>query len=122
MTPTAAASLMCNPAAIPAVECAVHQALVTDLFQNQALSTIELADGYEVRFPAFAFDALSRFIGNERRCCPAFSFEIAIPPEGADLRLRLRGPAGTREFLAANLPQRLACCVAAAAGEGSCHA
>ncbi len=47
---------------------------------------------------------ISRFLSNERRCCPFLSFEVAIAPHGGPVWLRLTGPVGTREFLATELP------------------
>lgn len=40
---------------------------------------------------------------NERRCCPFLAFAIELPPGEGALTLRLAGPEGVREFLAAEL-------------------
>ena len=64
--------------------------------------TRELPDGYALRFPADAAWAarLLSFIAGERACCPFFTFALVFEPGQGPLWLHLRGPAGTREFVA----------------------
>jgi hypothetical protein len=107
--PAAAAPLplACVPGAIPAAERGAHFALVTRLFTEDARERRPLADGaagYAFRFDARAFDDVARWITNERRCCPFLTFGVELSPDGGPLWLRLAGPAGTREFLDAELP------------------
>ncbi|HET7035902.1 MAG TPA: hypothetical protein VFI42_09505 [Thermomicrobiaceae bacterium] len=62
----------------------------------------ELDDGYEFVFPgdaAWASEIL-RFVVDERDCCRFFAFEIIFEPNLGPIRLRLRGPDGTKAFLA----------------------
>lgn len=62
----------------------------------------ELEDGYEFGFPGDEewIEGLTRFIASERECCRFFTFELLFEPELGPVSLRMRGPAGTKEFLA----------------------
>ena len=66
--------------------------------------TVELEDGYALRFPGEPawLRRLAEFAVLERACCPFLAIELAAEPEGGPIWLRLRGPAGTRDFLAGN--------------------
>jgi hypothetical protein len=107
-SPAAAAiPLACVPGAIPAPDRAAHFALATRLLTIDVRERLVLADGvdgYAYRFDAGAFDDLARWITNERRCCPFLTFALALSPDAGPVWLRLSGPAGTREFLDAELP------------------
>ena len=102
-TPTETPPLVCVPDAIPATERPAYFRLIGQLFENEAEDRIEVPGGYQFRFPATSFDALSRFLSNERRCCPFLSFELTIEPADGPIWLKLTGPDGTREFLDAEL-------------------
>lgn len=97
---------VCIPSAIPAAERETHFALARDLFQRQSQAQEDLPDGYECRFAADAFGPLTRFVANERNCCPAIRFEIVVSAQGGPVSLRMTGPEGVREFLKAELPLR----------------
>ena len=64
-----------------------------------------LPDGYALRFPGEAdwLATLAEFIRFERACCPFLRFELHAEQQDGPLWLRLRGPAGTKEFVAALL-------------------
>lgn len=64
--------------------------------------THELADGYALRFPGEArwLVTLADFIGFERECCPFLRFELHAEQQLGSFWLRLRGPAGAKEFIA----------------------
>jgi hypothetical protein len=96
-------ALACVPSAIPAAERASHFALARELFAQLARERTELPDGYAVRFHAGAFEAVARFVENERRCCPFMNFYLSVVRESGPLWLRMTGPAGTREVLRAEL-------------------
>ena len=98
--------LACVPGAIPAAERPAHFALIQSLFGETLLETAPLPDGYGFRFPASALEALTRFVANERKCCPFLTFVMEIPPADGPVWLRLAGPEGTRAFLEAELPLR----------------
>jgi len=65
----------------------------------------ELPDGYAVRFSNddTVAGGLLRFISDERVCCPFVTFEVAFEPQQGPIWVRLRGPEGTKEVVAALL-------------------
>jgi hypothetical protein len=67
--------------------------------------TRELPDGYALRFPGDETWAarLLAFIAAERACCPFFTFALVFEPQQGPLWLHLRGPAGTKDFVASML-------------------
>ncbi|MDE2225780.1 MAG: hypothetical protein KGJ46_10960, partial [Xanthomonadaceae bacterium] len=83
---------------------AAHFSLAKELFQRLAITQEDLPDGYAIQFPASAYEDIVRFVGNERRCCPAIRFEIEVCPAEGPVTLQLKGPEGAREFLKAELP------------------
>lgn len=94
--------LACVPGAIPAAER--PGALIAQLFSTSVQERAELPDGYAYRFTAETFDAVARFVGNERKCCPYLRFKIDLAGGEGPLWLRVAGPEGTRAFLDAELP------------------
>ena len=70
----------------------------------------ELEDGYEFVFPGGEewIDRLARFVAEERECCRFFAFELLFEPELGPVSLRMRGPAGTKEFLAGQFTEDFA--------------
>lgn len=92
-------ALACVAEAIPASQRARHAELLTRLFATAAVERQAVPGGYQYRFDAAAFDDLTRWIANERRCCPFLAFALDVAPDGGPLRLRLTGPEGTRELL-----------------------
>lgn len=40
------------------------------------------------------------FVVLERKCCPFLTFELVFEQEGGPIALRMRGPGGTKEFMA----------------------
>lgn len=94
--------LACVPGAIPAGERTAHFERTRQLFEG-ALERAELTDGYGFRFDPDRLADVVRFVEHERRCCPFLTFTIEQRPDGGPLWLRLTGPAGTREFLVAEL-------------------
>ncbi len=72
---------------------------------GKARRRVELSDGLALEYasdPDF-FVQLAQWTVNERRCCPFFTFELALEPDGGALWLKLRGPQGTRELLLAGI-------------------
>ena len=101
--------LFCVPAAIPAGKRLQHFALARRLFAAKALERRELPDGYAIRFSQDDFEAVTRFVANERLCCPFLQFEIRVEPDAGALWLQMSGPQGTREVLAAELSLAKSC-------------
>lgn len=101
--------LICVPSAIPAGERLRHFALARELFSARALERRDLPDGYAIRFSQDDSAAVTRFIANERLCCPFLQFEVGTDPNGGSLWLQMTGPPGTREVLEAELGLTEAC-------------
>jgi hypothetical protein len=60
----------------------------------------ELADGYAFIFPGddrWAAD-LFKFVLEERKCCPFFTFDLVFEPQGNAIRLQLRGDDNVKLF------------------------
>lgn len=102
--PRESAPLACVTDAIPAEERPSHVAVTRHLFGVAAQEHQALAEGYAFRFDPDELESLTRFVANERRCCPCLTFEIVVLPDEGPVWLRLSGPAGTRRFLEAELP------------------
>jgi hypothetical protein len=68
----------------------------------RAESRAALADGYRLRFAASSeiLTAIAETIDAERQCCRFLTFEMNVSADGGPITLDLRGPNGTREFLA----------------------
>ncbi|MBI4485826.1 MAG: hypothetical protein HY655_07435 [Acidobacteria bacterium] len=76
--------------------------LLPGLFRR-ALAIEPTEHGYRLRFDASAdtFRAIAAAVEAERHCCRFLRFEFITEPDEGSLVLTLRGPAGTREFIAA---------------------
>jgi len=103
MSLTRATELACVFSAIPAAERQEHFALGRELLGARAIERVALTNGYAVRFEHGAFDAVARFVANERKCCPFLTFELTLNPASGPLWLRMTGPDGTRAVLEAEL-------------------
>jgi hypothetical protein len=103
MSSTQVPALACVPSAIPASERPGHFSLARELFEVRALERMRLPNGYAVRFQSDAFEALARFVANERKCCPFLTFELTLHPASGPLWLRMTGPEGTHTVLDAEL-------------------
>ncbi len=101
-----------HPKSVPPIACSLsgpdlaerRRELAVDVFEG-ALGVEELQDGYEFVFPGSAGEAirLVELIDAERACCPFFTFELRFEPRGGPISLRVRGPEGTKEFIASEL-------------------
>ena len=95
--------IACDLQAIPAGERAEHLGTAEQLLTRLAEAIHELPDGYALRFAAEQYARVTAFIGNERRCCPFYTFALEVPPGGAPLSLHITGPEGAKDLLAATL-------------------
>ena len=70
----------------------------------------ELKDGYEFVFPGGEkwTEGLLRFIAEERECCRFFAFKLLFEPDLGPISLIMRGPAGTKDFLAGQFTEEFA--------------
>jgi hypothetical protein len=73
-----------------------------DLFAG-ALERQELETGYAFRFPGTdTWKAkIEEFVATERQCCSFFRIELTYEPNLGPIWLRLSGPEGTKQFIAA---------------------
>jgi hypothetical protein len=95
--------IACTPAAIPADVRGAHFALAARLFGGHVRERRDLPHGIELRFDAEDLADVARFVADERRCCPFLHIHLELLPDDGPLWLRLTGPPGTREFMAAEL-------------------
>jgi hypothetical protein len=95
--------LACVPSAIPAAERQGHFSLGRELLVTKAKERQALSNGYAIRFDAEEWDAVARFVANERKCCPFLTFELTLSAESGPLWLRMTGPEGSRAVLDAEL-------------------
>jgi hypothetical protein len=101
--------LACVPSAIAPGDRQAHFGLAKELLQQRAQERVALPNGYAIRFPIDALEAVVRFAANERKCCPFMIFELTFGPESAPLWLRMTGPEGTKDVLDAEL-NLTSCC------------
>lgn len=95
--------LVCVPDAIAREDRAAHFALGKRLFLEVAEEREDLPDGMVLRLPVDALPDTTRFIANERKCCPFLQIGITIAASASAFELKLTGPIGTRELIDAEL-------------------
>lgn len=98
--------IACVPNALTREERARSQELRREL-AGATEETRPLASGYSFRYrndPAL-FRKAAEWIALERRCCPFLTFELRWGRGAAAPWLHITGPAGTREFLSAEMPE-----------------
>jgi hypothetical protein len=95
--------LYCDLEAIPLENRQTHQAITQRLVTRAYLEIKELADGYAFKFPAEEYEAITRYIANERLCCPFFTFELKIEANQSPIWLHLRGSEQIKTFLRSEL-------------------
>lgn len=62
---------------------------------------VALKDGYALRIHPNKLEVLGEHIMRDRRCCAFLRWEVIVEQAGGPVWLRLRGPQGTAEFVAA---------------------
>ena len=95
--------LYCNMEAIPLENRQTHQTTAQRLMAQANLEIKELADGYAFKFPAEEYETITRYIANERLCCPFFTFELKIEANQGPIWLHLRGGEQIKAFLTSEL-------------------
>ena len=85
-----------------------HAALVAEL-ASAGPAVEELAEGFAFRFPSrpYLFLRVAEWIGLERECCPFLAIRLELEHANRSLRVSVTGPAGTKDFLRAELPPGL---------------
>jgi hypothetical protein len=94
--------LACDMSALPRESRAEHEALARRLLRA-AVEMVELADGFAFRFGSAEYDAVTRFVAGERRCCPFLQFTLSVAPDQGPLWVRMTGPEGAKAVLRAEL-------------------
>jgi hypothetical protein len=63
--------------------------------------TQELSDGYAFKLDPnqVSLAEVAKWITDERKCCPFFTFEIGVEGETGALTLSLKGPEGVKSFI-----------------------
>jgi hypothetical protein len=97
--------LACRIDALDSKQRERHGELLREL-AGAVTSVEETPDGIAVRFPArpYVFLRLAEWMELERACCPFLQFGLIFENRVPTMRLDLRGPAGVKEFLRAELP------------------
>src|SRR5260370_33849178 len=88
----------CNMKAMSPEERKRQSEILSPGLRTSKLSSKELADGYEFQFSSDAktYRLLVEWIGNERRCCPFFDFDLLIGDASAPMSLKMPHPAAVK--------------------------
>lgn len=97
--------LACNALALSPETRKRHFEKIGPALLKLKKSARELADGYELEFPAnrSAYQVLTEWAFDERLCCPFLEIGLRFDREGGPLWLRLTGRPGTKEFIKSEL-------------------
>lgn len=76
-------AIACDLGALSEDELSQHER-IGERMKNDLLEVKELPDGYAFRYPAgrTMIEDLARFIASERLCCPFFTFNLRLAPDG----------------------------------------
>lgn len=92
--------IACQPSAIP--ETQRQRWLELGKLTYAAVEAVrEVEDGYALRLPADRLLLVAEYVSLERLCCAALRWEIVVEQAGGPLWLKVRGPNGSKAFLAA---------------------
>jgi hypothetical protein len=92
--------IACHPGAVP--EAQRQRWMKLGKLTYSAVDAVrELADGYALRLPPDHLLQLAEYVSLDRLCCAALRWEIVVAQAGGPVWLKLRGPDGTKAFLAA---------------------
>ena len=73
-------------------------------FREAIETSTEIQNGFEFQIGAkFDLVSVARVIQFERRCCPFLSFEVRANAGAEPLWVRISGPEGAREVIAAGI-------------------
>jgi hypothetical protein len=99
-TMTEQAGFYCNLNALSTTE-RERQKELTGKLREARIETKEMPDGYafQLRSEKVSLAELAEWVGNERKCCPFFDFDIALERDGGPLWLKLRGWDGVKQFI-----------------------
>ena len=99
-----AVPLACNAKAITTAERPRYKALVAEL-KAAVREKRELPDGYSFRLDngVVSLQNVAEWMGMERRCCPFLTSQLETSGSRSDSWLTLKGPAGVKALLDAEL-------------------
>jgi hypothetical protein len=93
--------LACDLTAIETGQREGHRALAEGVLGHAAQEIVDRPDGYALRFGAEDYAAITRFVDNERRCCPFLRFVLDVAPGRGPIWLQITGPEGAKAVLRA---------------------
>lgn len=96
----------CNMNAMTKEQRKRQSQFLTPALHSQRLAAKEIEDGYEFMFPsdAHTLQLVAEWIGNERLCCPFFTFDVHLLNGSEPMTLHIAGPEGVKEFIRAEIP------------------
>ena len=99
--------IVCN---LSEAEFALRGAEITEDIFSSCEKVEELADGYAFRFPGDEGWAarLLKFVIEERKCCPFFTFDLVFEPQEGPIWLKLRGDERVKLFIGQNFRNSVA--------------
>jgi hypothetical protein len=93
--------LACDLTAIEPGQRQGHLTLAEGVLAHAAQEIVDGPDGYALRFGAEDYGAITRFVDNERRCCPFLRFVLDVAPGQGPIWLQITGPEGAKAVLRA---------------------
>lgn len=96
----------CNMNAMTKEQRKRQSQFLTPALHSQRLAAKEVLDGYDFLFPsdAHTLQLVAEWIGNERLCCPFFTFDIQLKTGAEPMVLHISGPEGVKQFIRAEIP------------------
>jgi len=90
---------------LTAPELHERRCAVLEFLRRHGRGQRPLPNGYRLCFEQSddVMVSLAALIETERACCPFLTFQLIVEPDHGPVSLELTGPAGTREFLEAEL-------------------
>jgi len=101
--PDSGAPIACDMERVAPEERPRHLERTRRLFHDGAPKRRAIQDGFAFSFSAEALDDVLRFVEQERRCCPFFSFSVHVQADRGPVRLEISSPAGGRDVVDSEL-------------------
>lgn len=101
--------IACDLTVFPSEKRISHEEQSLSIVRN-AKRIVELTDGYSFYhdYSDEAFTSIAKWATGESKCCPFFTFELALEPreKGYEIALRLRGSQEIKQFLKSGFKER----------------